>query len=163
MPIKSADLPGIGKKYTVQTSDDHIMVIIIHHTGQRELYFLDDIDDDEPQYTVEFNDETARKVGALLMGVDYQPVADERVEIMRKNILVEWIKLQPASNLANQNIKDARIRTITGTTIIGIQRGEEVIGSPEITEVLRPGDVLMAIGKKDQIKALEALCKGEGR
>jgi TrkA domain protein len=163
MQIKSVDLPGIGKKYSIQTADGRLMVIIIHHTGQRELYFMDNQNDDEPRYTVEMSDDTARKVGAILMGADYQPIADERVEIMRKKILVDWIKLENTSPLANKNIKDARIRSATGATIIGIQRGEEVMGSPDITEVLLPGDVLMAIGKKEQIKALEALCRGEGR
>jgi len=59
------------------------------------------------------NDEEARKAGTILLGADYQPVSDERIEIIRKNILVEWIKLSPTSSLVNQKIKDARIRTLT--------------------------------------------------
>ncbi|MDW7674393.1 MAG: TrkA C-terminal domain-containing protein [Bacillota bacterium] len=161
MQIKSVELPGIGKKYSLDMADGHTIVIIIHHTGRRELYFMDDIDDDEPAFTVELNDEAARKVGTILLGADYQPVVDERVEIMQKNILVEWIKLHGKSQLVNKNIKDARIRTLTGATIIGIQRGAEIIGSPDINVVLLAGDILMSIGKKDQIKKLEALCKGE--
>ncbi|MEW6662372.1 MAG: cation:proton antiporter regulatory subunit [Bacillota bacterium] len=163
MQIKSVDLPGVGRKYTIETGEGCLLVIIIHHNGHRELYTMCHVDDDEPRFALEMNDETARKVGAILMGADYQPVADERVEIMRKNILVEWIRVEPQSSLSNLSIKDSHVRSVTGATIIGIQRGVEVIGSPDISEVIRPGDVLMAIGKKEQIKALEALCRGEGR
>jgi TrkA domain protein len=109
------------------------------------------------------NDEMARKIGAILMGADYQPVVDERVELICKNIMVEWIPVASRSSLDNQTIKEARIRTLTGATIIGIQRGGTVIGSPDITEVLKAGDILMSTGKKEQIKKLQALCKGEER
>ncbi|KUO50191.1 MAG: potassium transporter TrkA [Desulfitibacter sp. BRH_c19] len=158
MQIKSADLPGIGKKYSVTTKDGYLFVIIIHHTGKREIYFMNDDEDDGPILTLDLNDEEARKVGSILLGADYQPVSDEKLEIMRKNILVEWINLCPESKLTNMAIKDAQIRKITGATIIGIQRGDQVIGSPDVNEVLLDGDVLMVIGKKDQVKALEALC-----
>jgi TrkA domain protein len=162
MEIKSVDLPSIGKKYTVKMPKGQHLVIIIHHSGTREIYMMDDLDDDEPLFTMEMNDEMARKIGSILMGADYQPVVDERVDIICKNIMVEWIPVTNRSSLDNQTIKEARIRTLTGTTIIGIQRGTTVIGSPDITEVLKAGDILMSIGKKDQIKKLDALCKGEG-
>lgn len=161
MEIKSVDLPSIGKKYTVKMPKDQHLVIIIHHTGSREIYMMDDLDDDEPLFTMEMNDEMARKIGSILMGADYQPVVDERVETICKNIMVEWVTVTDRSSLDNKTIKEARIRTLTGTTIIGIQRGDNVIGSPDITEVLRAGDILMSIGKKEQIKKLYALCKGE--
>lgn len=163
MEIKSVDLPSIGRKYTVKMSKGQHLVIIIHHTGSRELYMMADLEDDEPLFTIEMNDEMARKIGAILMGADYQPVVDERVESICKNIMVEWIPLKERSSLHNQTIKEARIRTLTGTTIIGIQRGSTIIGSPDITEVLKADDILMSIGKKEQIKKLEALCKGEER
>lgn len=161
MEIKSVDLPSIGRKYTVKMPKGQHLVIIIHHTGLREIYMMDDLDDDEPLFTIEMPDEMARNIGSILMGADYQPVVDERVEIICKNIMVEWVPLMKRSSLDNQTIKEARIRTLTGTTIIGIQRGTTIIGSPDITEVLKAGDILMSIGKKEQIKKLEALCKGE--
>lgn len=163
MEIKSVDLPSIGRKYTVKMPKGQHLVIIIHHTGSREIYLMEDLDDDEPLFTFEMNDEMARKIGAILMGADYQPVVDERVEIICKNIMVEWITVTNVSSLDNKTIKEARIRTLTGATIIGIQRDSTVIGSPDITEVLRAGDILMSTGKKEQIKKLQALCKGEER
>mgnify|MGYP000235869199 CR=1 FL=1 len=163
MQIKCADLPGVGRKHTIRTGDGRLLVIVTHHSGRREVYFMADADDDEPLLTFELNDEEARKVGAILLGADYQPVSDERVETLLKNYRIEWIPVATGSELSGRRIKEARIRTATGATVIGIQRGEEIIGSPDANELLRAGDVLMAVGKREQIKALEALCQGQGR
>lgn len=160
MEVKYTDLPGVGRKYKVNLADGRLLVIVIHHTGRREMYFLADADDDEPLFTLDLNDEEARKVGAILLGADYQPVSDDRVETLLKSIRIEWIPVSPGSGLANEKLKDAQIRTLTGVTVIAIQRGEEMIGSPDINEILRPGDVLMVIGKREQIKSLQQLAKG---
>ena len=93
------------------------------------------------------------------MGVDYQPVADDRMELLLKKFRIEWIKVSPDSCLANKTIIESRIRSVTGTTVIGIQRGDEIIGSPDVEEMILPGDILMAIGKREQIKKLTSLCE----
>lgn len=161
MKIQSVDLPGIGKKYTIRSAEGQVFVIIIHLTGRREIYFMNDPDDDEPVMTLDLNDEEARKVGAILLGADYQPVSEDRMELLMKTLLVEWIKVKPGCAVANKNIKEARVRTLTGATIIAIQRQDRMIGSPDIQELLLPGDVIMAVGKREQIKALESMCKGQ--
>lgn len=160
MRIKTSDLPGVGKRYTFSTAQGEQLVVILHHSGHREIFHFHDQDQDEPDFSLNMTDEEARQFGTLLLGVDYQPVADDRMELLLKNVRIDWIKVRPQSFLAQQKIIDSRIRTRTGTTVIGIQRGEHMIGSPDIEEVIQPGDVLMAIGNRDQIKKLEALCKG---
>ncbi|MFO8033470.1 MAG: cation:proton antiporter regulatory subunit [Desulfohalobiaceae bacterium] len=160
MQIKTSDLPGVGKRYTFSTSQGDKLVIILHHSGHREIFHFSDEDQDEPDFNMNMNDDEARQFGTLLLGVDYQPVADDRMELLLKNVRIDWLKVRPQSSLAQQKIIDSQIRTRTGTTVIGIQRGENMIGSPDIEEVIQPGDVLMAIGNREQIKKLEALCKG---
>ncbi|MFP4391269.1 MAG: cation:proton antiporter regulatory subunit [Desulfohalobiaceae bacterium] len=160
MQIKTSDLPGVGKRYSFSTAQGDKMVIILHHSGHRELFHFSEEDQDEPDFSMNLNDEEARQLGTLLLGVDYQPVADDRMELLLKNVRIEWIKVRPKSSLAQQKIIDSQIRTRTGTTVIGIQRGEKMIGSPDIEEVIQSGDVLMAIGNREQIKKLESLCKG---
>jgi TrkA domain protein len=160
MQIKTSDLPGVGKRYSFGTAQGEHVVIILHHSGHREIFHFQDKDQDEPDFSMNMTDEEARQFGTLLLGVDYQPVADDRIELLLKNVRIDWIKVRPQSSLAQQKIIDSQIRTRTGTTVIGIQRGENMIGSPDIEEVIQPGDVLMAIGNREQIKKLEALCKG---
>ncbi len=159
MQVKTSDLPGIGKRYSIVTANKEQVVVIMHHHGHREIYHFTHPDEDEPGYTLTLSDEEARQLGTILMGVDYQPVADERMEMVLKNVRMEWLKVEPDSCLANTRIIDSRIRSRTGATVIGIQRGDSIIGSPEVTEVIQPGDVLMVIGTRDQTKNLDSLCR----
>ena len=41
----------------------------------------------------------------------------------------------------------------------GCAKDTYVIGSPDINEVILPGDLLMTIGNRDQTKSLENMCK----
>jgi TrkA domain protein len=159
MKIKTGDLPGVGKRYSFTTDDgDHVVVILLQ-SGYREIYHFCEQDDDEPDFAIKLSDEEARQFGTILLGIDYQPVADDRLELFLKRVRIEWIKVSPDSELAHKKIIDARIRTRTGATIIGIQRGDEVIGSPDINEMILPGDTLMIIGEREQTKKVDRLCK----
>jgi len=158
MKIKTGDLPGIGKRYAFETAEGETLVVILHQSGQRELYHFANSDEDEPDFTLKLSDEEARQLGTLLVGIDYQPVTDERVEFFLKRVRIEWVQVEPHSELANKRIIDSRIRTKTGATIIGIQRGDDFIGSPDIDEVILPGDTLMVIGNREQTKNVDSLC-----
>jgi TrkA domain protein len=159
MQIKTSDLPGIGKRYSFITSGKEYFVVILHQAGNREIYHFLNEDDDEPDFSINLTDDEARQLGVLLMGVDYQPVADDRMELLLKEFRIEWIKVSPDSCLANKSIIESSIRSVTGSTIIGIQRGDEIIGSPDVEEVILPGDILMAIGKREQVNKLAHLCE----
>lgn len=159
MQIKTSDLPGIGKRYSFKTVEGDQVTVILHHNGSREIYHFGPDDEDDPDFTITLTDEESRQLGTILLGVDYQPVTDDRMELFLKNIRMEWIKVEPDSSIANKKIIDAQIRSRTGSTIIGIQRGDTMIGSPDINEVILPGDVLMAIGNRDQTKCLDNMCK----
>ena len=159
MEIRTGELPGVGKRYAFTTADGDHIVVILHQSGHREIYHFADAEEDEPDLMVKFSDEEARQLGTILMGVDYQPVADDRMELLLKSVRIEWVKVCPESDLANQTIIDSRLRSKTGATIIGIQRGKDMIGSPDINEVIRPGDTLMVIGNRDQTKKVDELCQ----
>jgi len=160
MQYKTSDLPGIGKRYSLETSHRQKIVIITHQHGQREIYHFKNADDDDPDFIIELNDEEARQIGAILLGVDYQPVPDEKMELMINSIKVHWFAVKEESCLANLSIAQAQIRKRTGVTVIGIKRGEDFIGSPDVDETILPGDVLIVIGKREPVKALEAMCRG---
>jgi TrkA domain protein len=73
------DLPGVGKRYAFATADGDDIVVILDERGHRELFHFGGPDRDEPDLMVKLNDEEARQLGAILEGVDYQPVADDRI------------------------------------------------------------------------------------
>ena len=38
MDVREHDLPGVGKKYAIKTTEGDRMTVIIHNTGHREIY-----------------------------------------------------------------------------------------------------------------------------
>jgi len=160
LEIRHSEIPRIGHKYTIKTKGSNQAVIIFYRSGKREFYFASEIGD-EPELALELNDEEARTLGALLLGVDYESDKSSMDSNITDNIVVEWVDLASDSKLVNQSIVDSEIRSETGITIIGIKRGEKVIGSPDITEKLLAGDKLMVTGKVDDIKDFEKICRGE--
>ncbi len=162
MKIKEVDLPGVGRKYSADLSDGTLLTVIIHHSGRREIYLMDSPDEDEPSSIISLSDEESRKIGSIIAGSDYQPVTDDRLAVLMNNLYIEWLNVEAASPLAHKSIRDSRVRSTFGVTIIGIQRGEKIIGSPEADEVILPNDLLMVVGRRDQIKSLDDLCGEDG-
>ncbi|WP_407271911.1 cation:proton antiporter regulatory subunit [Radiobacillus sp. PE A8.2] len=161
MNISVSQLPGIGQKITLKTAEDSMLVVIVHHTGKRELYFFDDSDSDEADFAMDLTPDETRELGAQLLGATYQPVNADQLKMFKKQIVIDYIKLTEKSSIAFTTLEESAIRNKTGATIIGIVQGDEMVAIPDINRKLMPGDVLMSIGKKDQIASLEALCKGE--
>lgn len=55
------------------------------------------------------------------------------------------------------SVGEARIRETTGANILGIKRGGQVIVSPPSSTQLEPGDVLVALGTRQELTDLAAL------
>ncbi|WP_181349520.1 cation:proton antiporter regulatory subunit [Thalassobacillus sp. CUG 92003] len=161
MNISVSQLPGIGQKISLKTSEDSMLVLIVHHTGKRELYFFDDADSEEADFAMDLTSDETRELGAQLLGATYQPVDANKLKMFKNQIVVDWVDLKQASAIANKTIEEAEIRNRTGATIIGIVQENESIAIPEADTMLTPGDILMSIGKQDQIDSLSDLCKGE--
>lgn len=160
MDIRHSEIPKIGHKYTIRTNNNSQAVMIFYRSGKREFYFAKE-KGVEPELALELTDEEARVLGALLLGVDYESDRSSMDSNISDNIVVEWVDLSENSKLANQSIVDFQVRSETGITVIGLKRGDEVIGSPDITKKLLPGDKLMVTGTEEDIKVFEKICRGE--
>lgn len=117
MEVKMADLPGVGKKISFQTVEENKIVVIVHHSGKRDLYFFQESDEDEADFFLTLTAEETREMGAQLLGATYQPVDDEKMEIFQKQLVMEWIKLTPESPFVDKPIEESRIRTHTGAPL----------------------------------------------
>jgi voltage-gated potassium channel len=51
-------------------------------------------------------------------------------------------------------VGEARIRERTGANVLGIKRNEQIVISPTESTMLQPGDVLVALGTRQQLAAL---------
>jgi CPA2 family monovalent cation:H+ antiporter-2 len=81
----------------------------------------------------------------------------EKCEII-SDIETETYLIHERASAAGHSIKDLKIRTMTGATVIAVRRDGEVIPSPEPEFIFKPRDVLYLIGKRENIlKAIEWL------
>ncbi len=149
--IKECDLPGIGKKFTLELDSGDKLVVVIHSSGEREVFKFTK-DTDEPTSVTTLNDEEARQIGAILSGTYFQPVIEKEQKLMMKNATMEWIKIVSDSALANRKIEELDIRKKTGVSITTIIRGETVIPNPRSSEILQPQDTVIIIGNNEQVK-----------
>jgi len=158
MQFRETDLPGVGKRYTLELEGGGELTLIIHNTGRRELYIIEE-DEEEPTCVISLTEDEAKELGFLLAGTTYQPVAPEKMELIMKEMVMEWVKVGERSNLVNRTIADAQIRKKTGASIVAIIRGEDMLVNPEpSTTSIAAGDVLVVAGTRQQIKNFLEYC-----
>ena len=150
MRVEEAVLPGVGHKFTIYTSKGDRIVIIIHQTGNREIYFYED-DEDEPAVEIELTDEEARAVGAILAGVIYHPevVGDARARV--KELVLELVKVEPGHPCAKKKLEEW-LRRAPGVHVLGVLREDQALyPNPPGDLVLEVGDVLIVAGSRTAV------------
>ena len=160
MTITESDLPGVGKKFEIDLNGDGQMVVVIHNTGKREVFRRPDPDADSEK-VFEFSDDLARTIGSIIEGAYFQPVEpDTRETTLPGGILLEWYELPPGSPLVGETLESADIGNRTGLAVVAIQRGDEVVDSPDAGTVLREGDTVIGVGTREDCEAFEAILTG---
>jgi TrkA domain protein len=155
MSINEQDLPGIGRRYEVLASRGQRVVLIIHHSGRRDLYVMDRHSDD-PSCVVELTDDQARRIGAILGGAFFKPSVVEEIERVVGEFVVDWVTLADDSPAVGRTLADLGVRKQSGMSVVAIVRGKKTITGPDPGEVLQPGDRLVVVGRfKDLPKFIE--------
>jgi len=80
----------------------------------------------------------------------------EKCEIL-VDIETETYLVNDHSNASGRSIKDLRIRSTSGATVIAVKRGNEIIPSPGLEFVFTPGDIIYLIGSKESLSKAFAL------
>ncbi len=101
-------------------------------------------------------------IGGRRMAVSIlKPVTVEFVETIMNSrgteIEIEEIMVSDCSSLIGKTLRDSRIKDQTGAMIIAIMREGEIIGVPQADEKIKPHDLLIAIGTRNQLSLLENL------
>ncbi len=58
-------------------------------------------------------------------------------------------RIEPESSVAGLSLKDLKIRTRFGITLLAVRRGERTMANPDVDIVFEPGDVLILMGKPE--------------
>lgn len=153
-PVVAADitevtLPGIGQRYDLAASEGGDVTVVIHHSGRRDLYLVDE--NGEPQASVSLSDTQARNLGAILGGAYFKPAIVEEIEAAIGGLLIDWLTLEPDAPAIGRTIAEMGVRSKTRMTIAAILRDHVPIVAPEPTEVLRAGDRLIVVGRQEDL------------
>jgi TrkA domain protein len=160
--IVEQDLPGIGRCFTLTDAGNSRVMVVIHHTGRRDVYVLPPGQpDDEPAATVTLTDDQARRLGSILSGAYFKPAVVARVEAVIGGLLIDWATVRPESPAAGHSIADLEIRRRTRMTVAAIIHpdGTSVI-APEPHETIRADDQLVVVGRPEDLPRFLQLAIG---
>jgi TrkA domain protein len=156
--IRESDLPGIGRKFQIETQSGDKLIVVVHDDGRRELYHFDPNDPDELLSLVTLNDTEARQVAGIIGGMNYAPKALESMSITLEGLVIDWYKVELGSVAIGQTIGQLQVRQTTGATIMAIIEadGRKYI-NPGPDQTLTEGVILVVAGERQQVQAFKRL------
>ena len=147
--ISEVALPGIGQRYELRSAEGDSVIVIVHHSGRRDIYILDRRDDSPA--SIALTESQARALGAILGSASIKPAVVNEIEAVIDGLLIEWVTLDEESPGAGRTIAELEVRGRTKMTIVAILRNDSTLVAPEPTEVLRPDDRLVVMGRPEDL------------
>jgi TrkA domain protein len=156
--IREAALPGVGRKFQIETANGDRLVIVIHDDGTRELYHFSRNNPDRVASVVTLADSEARQIAGIIGGLTYVPKALPSAEIVLDDLLLEWYTIEPGSVCIGKTIRDLHVRSATGASIVSIIEPDRIKRiNPEADTVLNAGATLILAGDRRTITKLKQL------
>ncbi len=142
-PVDETDLPGVGRRFSFETEDQHVLGVIHHHDGRREIFVTDQDDPDCVALSLSLEEGEAHVLADLLGGIE---VTRDVVAAAQQvaGLIVDWIEI-PQRN-APITIGALRVRSRTGASIVAVLRDDQPHPAPGPDFSLRGGDVVLVVG-----------------
>lgn len=161
MPISESELPGVGTKFEIDIGAGQQLVIIVLNNGRREVYLRTDADADSEKL-MELSDQTARKVGSILEGAHFQPIATENAEtFLTDDSTLEWFTVDPNSDIGGTTLGEAKVGERTGVSVLVVKKESETIASPTAETEIEAGDTLVVLGSQAELDQFEELSSAD--
>ena len=153
MTVYESDLPGVGRKYELETTGGRL-IVIIHHDGLREIYRRPSPDADAEKLA-ELSVGNARQLAAILQGTDFETVDVDALSAPLGEAIIEWRTVSEDSPWVGKSLGEAHIRRETGVSVIAVQRGEETHPNPAAEFMIELDDILVTLGTREEQAALD--------
>ena len=156
--ISETYLPGVGRKFQIETVRGDRLVVVIHDDGDRELYHFDRKNLDRPASVITLTDGEARQIAGIVGGLTYVPTALPNAEVILDDLVLDWFTIEPGAAAIGKSIRDLAARTVTGASIVSLVEPNHVKRTnPEADTVLNEGATLVLAGDRQTISALKRL------
>jgi TrkA domain protein len=156
--ISEVFLPGVGRKFQVETLDGDRLVIVIHDDGTRELYHFTRKNLDRPASVLRLTDGEARQIAGIVGGLTYVPRSLPIAEVILGDLVLEWFKIEAGAACIGKTIRELHVRTSTGASIVSIvEPDQSKRTNPEAGTVIHEGATLIVAGDRRTINALKRL------
>ncbi|MDQ0229665.1 potassium channel family protein [Metabacillus malikii] len=83
--------------------------------------------------------------------ISHHIISEKMVDYIELSKDYSLVEVVATKKLCNKTLSDLNIATKYGCNIVGIQRGEDICVSPSVDEKIALGDVLLIIGKNQDI------------
>lgn len=156
--ISEAYLPGVGRKFQIETLSRERLVIVIHDDGTRELYHFTRNNNERPASVITLTDGEARQVAGIVGGLTYVPKALPTAEVVLDDLVLEWFVITPGAASIGKTIRDMQARTATGASIVSLIEPNHIKRvNPEADTQLNEGATLILAGDRKNIAELKRL------
>ena len=156
--ISESNLPGVGRKFQIETMSGDRLIIVIHDDGKRELYHFERKNLGRPASVLTLSDGEARQIAGIVGGLTYVPKALPTSEIVLENLVLEWFTLPPKAASCGKTIRELAVRTRTGASIVSLIEPNRVTRSnPGADTLLNECASLIIAGDRNSIAKLKRL------
>jgi TrkA domain protein len=156
--ISESNLPGVGRKFQIETASGDRLVIVIHDDGTREIYQFTRKNPQRATAVMTLTDSEARQIAGIVGGLTYVPKALPSAEVVLEDLVLQWYTIEPGSACIGKTIRDLQVRTAAGASIVSIiepNRAKRI--NPEADTVLHEGATLILAGDQRTIAAVKRL------
>jgi TrkA domain protein len=160
MTVYETDVPGVGKKFELDIGSGARAVVILHHDGRVELFRRDSPDADSKKL-LDLSSRQANHLGSILEGAYFESVDLDDLSVPLGDAIIEWVEVTDDSPVAGSTLAAANVRAETGVSVIAVQRDGDTEPNPDPDTVVEPGDVLVALGTREEQSALVHLVRGD--
>ena len=162
--ISESNLPGVGRKFQVETLSGDRLTVVIHDDGTRELYHFDRKNLDRPASVLRLTDGEARQIAGIVGGLTYVPKSLPSTEVVLEDLVLEWFTLPQGAVAIGKTIRELQLRTKTGASIVSIIEANRLTRTnPEAETLINDGATLILAGdRRSNAKLKDLLVTGKG-
>jgi TrkA domain protein len=156
--VSEAYLPGVGRKFQIETLRGDRLVVVIHDDGDREIYHFDRKNMERAASVITLTDGEARQIAGIVGGLTYVPKALPSAEVVLDDLVLDWFTIEPGAAAIGKTIRELQARTVTGASIVSLVEPDHVKRTnPEADTILNEGATLILAGDRQTIAALKKL------